>query len=239
MASTEARLSREFSLIAQPRRELFTIQRRDVIHGKKALAATEINQRTASSVFIHPSRKESQIREAKGLVYRDTCGAWHVRFWNEGNSADRDVHHQDALADLLYQEAVGLKRLALRTKDDRYHAMAAERGQLALGLNAVRQNPSEIYPEEILQNAQGFKFRCDGDFTVRRFAIDSGITRAQIRQRVVLDGRLLSEMIARIHSAITPGLRTYREITVSGFQKLRVDGAIMLPDGLRLVESDE
>jgi hypothetical protein len=226
----------KFTLIPHPRRERFTIRRRDVIHGKRALAATQINSRTVSSIFMHSCRNQTELREAKGLVYRDACGVWHVRFWNEGNNEDRDVHHQDALADLLYQEAEGLKRLAEHTKDERYHVMAAERAQLALGLNAVRQNPSKIYPEDILLNAQGFKLRCDADCKIRVFTVDSGITRAQIRLGVVLEGDLLSEMITRIHEAIAPELRAYREILVNDFQKLRINGAVTLPDGFRLVD---
>lgn len=57
-------------LIRRPRRERFTMQRRDVMHQKQALAATEINKRTASSLFAQVVPKQSEFREAKGLVYR-------------------------------------------------------------------------------------------------------------------------------------------------------------------------
>lgn len=230
------RIPLKFALIPQPRRELFAIRRRDVIHGKRATAATKITPRTVGYLFARVVDQEKRHLEAKGLAYRDEAGYFHVRFWNEGDNQDRDVHHQDALADLLYAEAEGLWRQALRRKNESYKMQSLERAQLALALNSVRQNPSVVYPADILRNAQGFKFTRARDGGIVAFDIDSGITRAQIKRGVVVDGRLLSEMLARVHAAISPELREYRHIGVRNLPCLRIEGKVPVPEGLRLVD---
>lgn len=50
------------NLIPRPRRDLFVIQRRDVIYGKRATATARITRRNIGRIFTHEADDEGRGR---------------------------------------------------------------------------------------------------------------------------------------------------------------------------------
>ncbi len=223
-------------LIEEPREQLFQIKREDTITGSSATAAHEITPRTIDDIFKSVYDKEKSLHGAKGVVYRDEFGNYHVRFWDEGNIGLRDIHHQDALAELLRSEAEGLKRVGTITGEKRLLQIADDNIFTAKALNEDRRKPTLVYSDENLLNSEGFQFTRDSSGKVVAFDISSSMSSAQIARDIVLDGARLSEMIRAVHESIAPELRGYRIIRVEGLQGFKIRGEVSLPDGLELRE---
>ena len=223
-------------LIEEPREQLFKIKREDTIIGSSATATTKITRYTIDNVFSTVYDNEKSLHGAKGVVYRDEFGNYHVRFWDEGNIGSRDIHHQDALAELLRNEAEGLKRVGTIIGEERLLQIANDNTFTAKALNEDRRKPTLVYTDENLLNSEGFQFTRDSSGKVVAFDISSSMSNAQIARDIVLDGARLSEMIRAVHESIAPELRGYRIIRVEGLQGLKIRGEVSLPDSLELRE---
>ncbi len=223
-------------LIEEPREQLFKIQRQDTLVGSSATAAAKITPHTIDDIFKSVYDTEKRLYGAKGVVYRDEFGSYHVRFWDEGNIGPRDIHHQDALAELLRKEAEGFRKRGKIIEDKSMIAKADDNELTARALNEDRKRPSKVYSDENLLNSEGFQFTRDSSGKVVAFDISSSMSGAQISRDIVLDGARLSEMIRAVHESIAPELRGYRIIRVEGLQGLKIRGDISLPDGLELKE---
>jgi hypothetical protein len=187
-------------------------------------------------------------------------------FWITGKDRRGiEFHHRDALAAIETCCTNGCRQAAEQLQSDRDHSLdEAARDQLslvlleqgdrheaaALKLATTRQHVA--FSVAHLENFLGFQLTADGrprNERVLRLDVDSSLSSAVkraafTRHLASLDktelrriSRRYSLALGRLHEAIDPDIRAYREIGFAGLGQLKAQGvSVVAPAGLRLVE---
>jgi len=220
------------TLIDSSRSE-YSIRRLDGEKLRTAYGSNKVTRENIAKLFSNEYMPGQ--RGAKAVVFYDMDGIAHVRIWSTGEGKiGNGIHHRDAIATLIDEEADGLMKRALDLDSEELLELAEKRKRIARDLSTDRRQM--VYPSDILENSQGFQLILGSDGRVKYFDVDSSITASQISRGEMISAAKLSEMITELHNSITPELRGYKIVRIRGLGKMKLDGELKLPDGLRAVE---
>ena len=165
---------------------------------------------------------------AKGIGYFDSRGNLHNLFWKtgEGRGNPTQIHHRDALADLLEKESQRIEDAPRsRLPGQRSEAEAWVNFQeSSAGISSERK--TNTIPAEVLRRSQGYQLTAQ-DFRGKRqityVDIDSGITSAQLSQGLKPNPRMTALFIQKILESIEPSLRSVRQIRVRDWPPAKLE----------------
>jgi len=216
---------------------LLPIQGRDKeVLQRQAFVSSEVNSKNIDKLFAgtHSNIFGGVDEGAKGIIYLDIDGNYHVRFWNSGEGSNaNNIHHKDALADLMTQEADSILKRTDQIENPQLKTFAQKQKNTAQIIASGKI--TETTPTDILSRTQGFQFTRDTNGKITRFEVDSGITLYQRNLGTTIDAEQFNKMIAEVHNAIPFSLRGYTEIRIRDFDKLKINGDIKPPVGITIL----
>jgi len=213
-----------------------SIRRLDPENLGTALGSTRIVRSNVDKLFTHqPFADNPKLRAIKGISYIDEDGQYHVRFWSTGDGiVGNNVHHRDALSNLIDEEADNLIERGIEINNDKILDNGIRRKSIAVDISEIRTQDS--FPDNILTRSHGFQFIIDDTGKIIRFDIDSSIISAQISKGIVINSQELSNMIKLVHESIEPSLRGYKVIRIKSLEDLKLNSPLNLPDGLKAIQ---
>jgi len=173
----------------------------------------EITSENLPQLFTHQFSPNSHPhkRGAKGIVYQGIDGKTKVLMWPTGeDSKGNSIHHRDAVASVLEQEAAILEKLLEKKETVGMLNLQIKLETVARELSQVRK--SETIPDGVVERFSGFQMTAfvdpkTGKFSLKSVDLDSSLTSAQISRGIKQTVGETQEVIDAISAALSLDVR--------------------------------